>query len=458
MIKLFNEPRVITEIKDKPIKKRCKKDRVLVKPTYTLIYESDKTNVSELFRVYKESPFRARVKFFNKGKNNFSFNRVVLFEFENGEFEISHFINYFGISTTNKIYSSQKKISSVIYRKEKFWYTNNKKIQPLTFELLRGFIGDCENISVYVNKTTERILGSKIFQYFKKRFHWFKTVYENKVSYRLTFNKIVKDEIFKLKDMSLAVLGVHHKLGEIILSSKRFGQIVTGGKKGIVIWRGFMKILDGVEHLTEEMLNSEYFYDTCRMARILGRRVNCRWSLNRLKTEHDIWAREITNILLESELEVELNVRPIFKAFANFSGFKLLSTNKDMLAEGMVQNHCVGTYMNKVDRGACAIYHVDGYTLELSHVTESFKIKESIDGQIPQYRNVEKKILKNVQFKGKYNINAPEELVKLVNKKLIDFMVSEEMGLVEAEEKGYVGNYNNVHMEVNELGVDIGLF
>jgi hypothetical protein len=114
--------------------------------------------------------------------------------------------------------------------------------------------------------------------------------------------------------------------------------------------------------------------------------------------------------------------------------------------------------MNKVDRGACAIYHVDGYTLELSHVTESFKIKESIDGEIPQYRNVEKKILKNVQFKGKYNINAPEELVKLVNKKLIDFMVSEEMGLVEDEEKGYVGNYNNVHMEVNELGVDIGLF
>ena len=37
-------------------------------------------------------------------------------------------------------------------------------------------------------------------------------------------------------------------------------------------------------------------------------------------------------------------------------------------------------------------------------------------------------------------------------------MVSEEMGLVEAEEKGYVGNYNKVHMEVNELGVDIGLF
>ena len=157
--------------------------------------------------------------------------------------------------------------------------------------------------------------------------------------------------------------------------------------------------------------------------------------------------------MLECELEYDLNIRPIYKAFAEYSGFKLLSTNKDMLAEGMIQNHCVGTYINKVEKGQCAIYHVDGYTLELSHITETFKVKESFEGGIPQYRNLEKKVLKNVQFRGKYNADAPKELNDRVNRMLIDFMVSKEMELAEENDKTYLikhSNNNNYH-QVNAV-------
>ena len=122
MSKLLTEPRIIKEIKDVSPKKRVKKkssdEKVGVK--YTVFFEGAKTDVDELFRVYREDPFKARVKFFNKGKGYFSFCRVVLFEFENGEFEICRFQNSFGISTTNKIYSSQKRMLVLYIVKKSF--------------------------------------------------------------------------------------------------------------------------------------------------------------------------------------------------------------------------------------------------------------------------------------------------------------------------------------------------
>jgi hypothetical protein len=85
-------------------------------------------------------------------------------------------------------------------------------------------------------------------------------------------------------------------------------------------------------------------------------------------------------------------------------------------------------------------------------VTESFKVRDSYEGGIPQYRNVEKKVLKNVQFRGKYNVEAPKELNDKVNKMLIDFMVSKEMELAEERDKTYLVSYgNNNYHQINEV-------
>ena len=119
-----------------------------------------------------------------------------MFEFENGDFEICSFINSFGISTTNKIYGSQKKDASILYVKNKFWVKQNKNFQPLTFGNMLTFMNNHENIYVY-GENDDKIKKSKIYEYFDNRFHWFKTVHESKVSRGLTFNKIVKDELFK---------------------------------------------------------------------------------------------------------------------------------------------------------------------------------------------------------------------------------------------------------------------
>lgn len=405
MTKLLTEPRVIKEISDVKSKKKVfkKTDRKCV--NYTLIREGDKTTINELIRVYKEDPFKARVKFFNSSRGTYVFNRLVLFEFDNGDFEFCEFKNSFGISVTNKMYSSQKKVSSVIYTKGRFWLKRNT-IKPLFFNNLISFINDCETFTY--NNLLRVVEVSKIYSYFNTKFHWFRAVYDSEgVAYNLTFNRIVKDKLYKLRDMTLASVGVNHKISKVILSGGRFANMIKQNN-GVYIWKEYLRYMDNTHCLKSELVESEYFYDTCKMAKTLGRKVNCKWSLRRLKEEHDKWAKEITKIVLECEVEYDLKISQIYRAFSEYSGFRLLKTNKEMLAEGMIQNHCVGTYINSVQSGYCGIYHINGYTLELKCVLTD----NSEDSN---------KKLKIIQFKGKYNVDAPVELFNMVNKEVESF-------------------------------------
>ena len=66
MSKLLTEPRGKMELTDVKKKKRVKKEpSEPVEVRYTVLKEGDKHRVDELFRIYKENPYYARVKFFN---------------------------------------------------------------------------------------------------------------------------------------------------------------------------------------------------------------------------------------------------------------------------------------------------------------------------------------------------------------------------------------------------------
>lgn len=139
------------------------------------------------------------------------------------------------------------------------------------------------------------------------------------------------------------------------------------------------------------------------MAYTLGKKVNCMWSISRLKEEHDLWSKEITQTLLSFEPLVNLTINEIYIKFAEFSGFKLLKTNRDMMHEGLIQKHCVASYISQVNSGNCAIYSVNDFTLQLSVNTYE-----------------KRKIIIN-QFKGQYNNPAPIDLINLVKEKLDEF-------------------------------------
>jgi hypothetical protein len=229
-----------------------------------------------------------------------------------------------------------------------------------------------------------------------------------------------------------------------------------------------LKVLIHVDHLREDMVRSHYFIDTCKMARTLGKKVNCKWGLKRLKQEHDNWAKLITEIELDCIEEYEMNIRPLYYSFAEFSGYRLLKTNKEMLMEGMFQKHCVGTYINDVDKGETAIFHVKGYTLQLGVEERQETVREvpevSLfgDGHVvmPQTRHITTMKVVNKQFRGKYNESAPSELVEEVKEMLdmfslqYDFYANEEDNKYKPNTSNRGDNLNGFQMNAVMVGVD----
>lgn len=479
MSKLLTEPRIPKAITErKPRKKKTKPDpdsKVEVK--FTVIRESEKTQVNELYRVYKENPHHARVKFFNDTRGTYYFERSVLFEFPNGDFEICKFQVNYGISITNRIYSSQKKLYSITYKKGKFYYFNNvrKTIRPLTFGLLQSFISDTENIHIsshirYRRSFTDSSDGhenymkkSKIYNFFYNKFPWIRTLNEHTVSYAVNLNVLLTKKLFGGKDISRHVMKVPNNIATLVLNSGTFSNLRGDGDKPLKTWYEMIKVLDHIDHLKPELLEDFLFTDTCKMARTLGRKINCKWGAKRLKDAHDTWSREITNIVLDCELEFDLEVRPHYKAFAEFSGYHLLTTNKDLLREGMLQDHCVGTYIDRVKRGSCAIFHVKGYTLQVG--IEIIKDKPNIVHISENERRWENVYVNNpkltyLQFKGLRNCDPPQELIDEVKAKMQEFSDSKlkevmlDNGINKDHLKNSIEQFGGDIMEVREVAHD----
>lgn len=416
MSKLLTEPRVPNEITTPKNKVRKKKvseeDRPEVK--YTLLYEGKKDAVNELFRIYKENPFNARVKFFND-KNRISFTRQVIFERGN-DFEICEFRNSFGISISNRMYSSQKKIQSIIYKSGKFYYKSNegktKKFVPLTYYHIQYF----GNGNVFGCGTTT------LADFFKQRFFWFEAIQEFENAHHLNFNVIKSKKLFGNKVLCQHLYGVPYRIYKLLIENKVIEKFNNYGPP-IKVWKSSLPYLINVDKASVEILKSNYFYDTIQMAKTLDRKVNCLWGVKRLKEEHDTWAREIGNIVLDCAEEYDLKIRKEFIDFAEFSKYKLFLTNKDLLLEGMMKNHCVGTYISRVNNGECAIYSVENYTLQImigDFLVERPNDRVSTFSKLHSGMETFKKLY-IAQFKGKHNCSVPDDVFEGVLKMLDDF-------------------------------------
>jgi hypothetical protein len=457
MCKLIEGPRVPTELKTPTVKRRKKKsepsdEKVEVK--YTALREGGSSQVTQLFELYKQDPYKARVKFMNS-PSGYSYTRLVIFEFGEKDFEITEFDNKFGISVTNRIYSSQKKLNSIVYKKGKFYRINNnakrRGVTPMTFYGLLDFIRCSESVG-YARETSDLLAKSKVYEFLTAKFPWIKTLSETEAAYGLAFNTVVSKGLTGQKDLLRHVYKVPMNVINII--QKEVGSIASVNNRHYIRvsnrprniydklkqWKEISKVLDGVQNLNEDIYHHPHFYDTCDMAKKLGRKVNCRWGVNKLNQVHDDWAKDLRNILLDCEIEYVMKVRKPFYVLARDTGWKLLFTNKEMLVEGVRQNHCVGGYIDRVQRGECAIFHVEGYTLQVSIervavVPNKFRTSASLPaGEMPS-EAVEKMLLqdamthvkegdekprmfysfKNLQFRGHKNVDPPAELVQRVN-------------------------------------------
>lgn len=337
------------------------------------------SSIEKLIKLYNEDKYKARVLYFND-TSKFNKERLCYFEYSDGSYRLVDFRVKCGISITNKMYFTEKSNNVIGYNnKTKFYCYNNGFFKPLTFNALR-FSSDFD---IKYNALL-------------KRHSWIRMLKENPWTQHITFNNIIKHKLYSIDKLKKYYFKVPVPVVNILLESKLVKDYYGNKVKYCL---DIIKQLENITSLRLDMLNNRYFTDMLTMSKTLGRKINCKWGDNRISSEHDEWSKEITNILMSSEEEIQLTLNKKFIDFSEFSGFKLLKTNKEVICEGLLRKHCVATYINKINKGVSGIYSINGFTLELSDYNA----------------------LTNSQFKGYRNCSPPEDLVKLVNEKINEF-------------------------------------
>jgi hypothetical protein len=100
--------------------------------------------------------------------------------------------------------------------------------------------------------------------------------------------------------------------------------------------------------------------DLISQSRILEKKIDFKWSPNRMNEEHTLWTKEIMAAEIHSIPDKEVKVNN-YKKIAEFvpEFFEALDTQKKVYTEGSLMQHCVYTnYWNNINRGAFLAYHI----------------------------------------------------------------------------------------------------
>jgi hypothetical protein len=218
-----------------------------------------------------------------------------VFERTDGSFEICIFKRTFGIKKTNRIYSIEKKFSYLIYKNKSFYFKTGSSIKHAMYD----------NILQNFGFATD-------FLY--EKFKWLRNVHENKYCHNISLSSIVRYKLFNadkiLKHIYKAPTSVIKKL-TVEYEEKAGGY----GYLSKFEWKRISPYLINIENLKLDFLTNYLFRDTVEMAIKLDKKINCSWSHNRLKLEHDLWSKELRNIMLEFEPIIELKPHKIFEDF-----------------------------------------------------------------------------------------------------------------------------------------------
>jgi hypothetical protein len=348
---------------------------------YTLFKETKSDKLEWLLAAYKQDPYKARVLFFNS-RPDCSIQRDVCFERTDGSFEICCFKRTFGMTKTNRIYSREKKVKSLIYKNKKFYFKNGTSLKHAIYtDIIYNF--------------------NFAFDFLQERFAWLRNIKENKYCHNISLSSVITYKLFNADKVLKHLYKVPTSVIKVL--TEEYNQINQGYNSNSYIskfdWKRISPFLINVENLKITHFQNHLFRDAIEMAIKLDRKVNCSWSDKRLKLEHDTWAKELRKIMLEFEPIIQLNPHKIFEDFEQFTGYNMLRTNHELIEEGHKQDHCVAGYGSSVSNGYSGIYQVSGYTLEVSYRVDYYNKS-----------NPNKKILNYAQLRGFRNSSAPKEL------------------------------------------------
>jgi hypothetical protein len=97
--------------------------------------------------------------------------------------------------------------------------------------------------------------------------------------------------------------------------------------------------------------------DLTKQAQMLGRKIDFKWSSNRIKEVHQDWTREIMDIEQENVETVEYNYQ---NELPHNGHLELITDSKELYIEGRMMSHCV--YTNYADSVKSKTYFVFKFT------------------------------------------------------------------------------------------------
>lgn len=299
-------------------------------------------------------------------------SEVVIIDWEDGAITLRTQNSFFCVSRTNKAYFKRKVTAELVIRSNKIWYKFGNSVKPAHWSFI-AHITDFKNFLL-------------------NKFSWMRFIAENSELHYLPFNSVIRHKLYSHSDCIKYIYKCNLPISKLLVENH------INSKE----WKYFLltKTLINIENLNAEFLqsnNNQLFADAIKMADILRKKINCGWSISRLKQEHDTWSKEITEIVASASNR-PLRIAPEFRKILEvYPDAKLIEDTKSLAFEGQNQKHCVASYSNNIDSGRCAIFHVKGYTMELAISGGRYVIR---------------------QFKGLRNVEAPRELKDEVIKAL----------------------------------------
>lgn len=368
--------------------------------TLTVLNEVKNISVSKLKQIYEKDKRKAKVIFDNnKGNQNYNETRICLFEYPNGDFRIASLVRKYGMSVNAIIYSRESNnwVISYKHKTKSFYFIDGmKRIKVLNMNILQSYCGNSSSV---------------VYDYLFVKFGWLRNILESKHAGSLSFTSIIKNKLYNDREILKHIYKCPYPVAKMLSEN----HAPYSEWDFVKVWKEVKKVLINIENLKPEFLKSSYFTDTTKMAASLGYKVNCSWGLKRLKQEHDRYSKEIVNTILEFEDISDLNIRKVYLDFAKFSDIEILTTNHQLIYEGKVMSHCVGTYSSQVNSGVCAIYRYKGHTLDL-RFRKPYVVRTT---------NEEIKARLEInQFMGYNNVYAPDELRKEVQEIINQFNMS----------------------------------
>ena len=343
------------------------------KDGHVMLGEHYSSKVKKLYELYESDKFKARVYFMNE-KYDFVNSRLVLFMKDNGDFDIVNFVRTYGISKTNRVYSREKRTFQLKFSKNKFTLIINKKQSRVIAPTLSNILNEIMHFgSVYES-------DKEILNLLSERFAWIRFIRENTSLHNISLNTFINKKLFSLKKALKYYFKCPYPVAKLFNDSKT-------SHNGIAYVRHYMGYISNIESFKSSWVNEsfDFVYDCLKMAKIVDKKINASWSDRRLKEEHDKWSKTINDIMF-IDCDREMNISEIFLDFEKFSNYKVIKTTKRLAQEGLSMNHCVGSYVSRIETYSCAIYTLNKHTLELKRSWLKGKQVLSI-GQLVTFSN-----------------------------------------------------------------------